>query len=678
MSNQSQFSCKITGIPDETFQVQSFTTLHEDGLSADYQIQVLLQSEVKIALDAGCGRAIKLALDQSRSPKLIHGIITEFVFIGPLKNISAQGRKTYGYSVILSSPLAILKLNQHNRIFCNKSQNVVDVIKKVLEKAKISGTALVDDLQGSYSEKEFIIQYNESDYDFLARITAHCGIFFRFEQEKSQAVLHLHDSVINLPTISGEKLPFEALSGTNRDRETIYGFRPQARLKTKSHSIKDFDYLAPESRHKGFNSWNKDTLPSQGESFLYGENIKSVDEASLIAKVRTQEQDWQRQVFVADTDCRSLVPGYKFTMVNHQDKAVDKKTYLVVQIEHHGDQSAGQALSSGPEGKTYWNKVLLIPAEQEYRPKLPPPHKVHTNLTARIETTGGPYAMLDEQGRYRLRFDMDQSETTKGSASHAVRQMQPYGGEDYGLHLPLHAGTEVAINCMNGDLDRPFILGVLPNPDSASPVDSHNFYENIIRTTGGNELLMADLDGKEKVALFTKDKQNILTLDADYDGHKVELITKQGEMTISAAKTMLIESGSNEDQECGADQLITIENKQQLLTKNKEIEHQSATDINLQAAENILFQAETKDAIIIAEQELAIETAGSFATKVTKQNIELMVEQGSVNIQAANNITIAGKGDGDIFISQAEQGGIAINKDGDLIFDGPSLTISDK
>ena len=111
-------------------------------------------------------------------------------------------------------------------------------------------------------------------------------------------------------------------------------------------------------------------------------------------------------------------------------------------MEHAGEQGAAFAYGGSQGGMTYRNKMLLIRDGVVYRP-VPIPRRLHGTYTARIESSGGEYAFLDEQGRYRIRADFDLGGARKGSASHPVRLMQPAGGDNCGLHFPLHPGTGV-------------------------------------------------------------------------------------------------------------------------------------------------------------------------------------------------------------------------------------------
>lgn len=61
---------------------------------------------------------------------------------------------------------------------------------------------------------------------------------------------------------------------------------------------------------------------------------------------------------------------------------------------------------------------------------------------------------IDDEGRYRVVLPMDEAGTSGGSASRWVRRAQPSAGAGYGMHMPLHIGTEVAIAHVNGDPSR--------------------------------------------------------------------------------------------------------------------------------------------------------------------------------------------------------------------------------
>ena len=83
---------------------------------------------------------------------------------------------------------------------------------------------------------------------------------------------------------------------------------------------------------------------------------------------------------------------------------------------------------------------------------------------------------------------------TGTKASHWVRMAEPYSGDGYGTHFPLHKGAEVLLAHTGGDPNRPVIVGAAPNPKTKSPVTDANATQSVIRTASGIHVEMEDLE----------------------------------------------------------------------------------------------------------------------------------------------------------------------------------------
>ena len=66
--------------------------------------------------------------------------------------------------------------------------------------------------------------------------------------------------------------------------------------------------------------------------------------------------------------------------------------------------------------------------------------------------------------------------------------LQPFAGEQHGMHFPLHKGTEVILVFTNGDPDLPVIAEAIPNPEHPSMVTGLNQTMSIIQTGGQNKI----------------------------------------------------------------------------------------------------------------------------------------------------------------------------------------------
>lgn len=659
-ANQTQFYLDVKGMPEGSFSVIAFDGL-EHAISSDYCFNISVQTEQLPGPEMLIGKAATLRLIWDAQPVFVHGLLTQLTHRGT----GVDGEE---YQIEISSPLSVLKRNRQNRVFLNK--DVRQIVEEVLRDGGFEASAFEFKTNETYTAREFTVQYDESDLDFIARLLAYFGLFYVFEQSEEQAKLVIYDSVKDLPVLSGTgAILYQSQTGQVRSVETVFALRRSAKLLTGNVRLKDYNYRTPEAgletATKGSNA-----IPGTGTDYRYGENVKSIEEGDQLARIRQQALDWQRETFVAETDCRGLVPGVTFTLSGYPDGSLDGD-YLVIEVEHQGNQRSGIAHGDDPGKYTYRNRALLIRAGIPYRTPVLAGPLVHGVFTARVESTGGNYAYLDEQGRYRVRMPFDLSETPEGEASHPVRLMQNYAGQEYGVHFPLHAGTEVAITCVNGDLDRPVMLGVLPNPDTLTPVTAANNSQNILRTWGGNELLMEDREGEERTELFTRERKNILTLDANAEGHQVRLATEEGEMEHYAAKTMLMESGDSQTVQSGNDHIVTVENAQRLMTKNKEVEIQAATDIRMKAGDNVQIQAETENIEMTAAKDMIVDVNQNMSVEVRNQNLDILASAGKVGIEAAKAITVKGNGGGIIHIGQSG-GSIEISTGGDLTVSGSS------
>jgi type VI secretion system secreted protein VgrG len=661
-ANSSHFTLRIRTVPDDTFNVTGFTG-EKHALSRDFRFSVTLTATAELQPDTVVGNRATLEMRWGSARVYLHGIVSDFFR-------DSDTPDAMGYRVILRSPLSPLKHNTNNRVFVNRS--TPHILDEVLRGAGFAKDDFAIDLADTYPEHEFVVQYAETDYDFLARLLARAGIFFTFASDDKKTRPLFCDESTRRPSLPeiGE-LRYQPQSGTARAIETIYALYPQAHLLSGRVRVDDYNYRTPDTALEAVQSAAMDA--GIGENGVYGDHFKTPEAGQRMAAIRQQAIDAQRMVYEGKTDCRGILPGYRLKITNHPQIDLNDD-YLVVEVTHSADQGAGLAFGKAAKGPTYANTVRLIKAATPYRPPVPDKRRIVGTFTARVETTGSEYAYLDEQGRYHVRLDFDRGKAGPGEASHPVRLIQPYGGDNYGIHFPLRAGTEVALTCVNGDPDRPVLSGALSNPDTPSVVTSNNATQNIIRTVSGNELVMDDQEGAEKTELFTAERKNILTLDANREGHKVRLASEEGEMEISARKTLLMESGDTQTVQTGGDHNVAVENAQRLTTRNKEIAYQAATDFRLKAGDNIQFQSEKQNIEMTAGKDMVVDVTGGLSVEVRNQDMDLIVDSSKLSISAAKDIGVLGKGGGPITISQ-KNGTLQITPNGDLSISAGKIDI---
>ncbi|MDQ3003672.1 MAG: type VI secretion system tip protein VgrG, partial [Fibrobacterota bacterium] len=356
----------------------------------------------------------------------------------------------------------------------------------------------------SYTKREFTVQYNESDLDFVQRLLEEEGLFYFFNHEGDRDIMTISnkkDAVKPMP--NSPKVPFRPETGmTFETGEYIDSMLKSMKFVTGRATLKDYNYRTPDTKVVGFYE-----MEGPGEYYHFGDHVKTTDEAKRLAQLRTEMFACEREIYRGTGVCRSARPGYRFTL-EHAGAEGFNGDYLITRVTHKGDIASDQDNGTVEQARRpaphYTNSFEAIPAKVQFRPQLVTPKpKAPGILTAKVDGQKGSYAYLDEEGRYRMKLFFDRSEDGEGKASKAIRLAQPYAGAGYGMHFPLHTDTEIAVGFVDGDLDRPIGLGAIPNPGKGTPVNAGNKSQNMIKSHSGHSITLDDKEGKTGIHIVT-------------------------------------------------------------------------------------------------------------------------------------------------------------------------------
>ncbi|WP_438019745.1 type VI secretion system tip protein TssI/VgrG [Sorangium sp. So ce315] len=386
-----------------------------------------------------------------------------------------------------------LTLTETSEIFMDLS--VPEIIKRKLERAGLhEGDDFELRLVSNYPPREYVVQYKETDLQFVSRLAEHLGISFFFEHRDGRDVVVFSDANSGFQPIAGDGRAHFYPRG---DRIGVYRLEGTTRTVPNRYVVKDYNYRTP---HVPLMAAATVSEASGGDIVEYGAHFKTPDEGERIAVIRAEELRAGRRVFEGASDVQVLGAGAKLTLEGHPRGDIE---LLLVEVRHRLQQAT---LNTGTgEERPYENEFRAIPYATTYRPpRVTPKPKVHGVITGVIDAAEkGQYAEVDESGRYRVRFLFDTSSAEDGKASRLIRMAQPHAGAGYGFHFPLRSGVEVILTFIDGDPDRPIIAGAVPNPQTPSTVDVKNARRNVIRTGGGNEINIDDNEGEERIKLST-------------------------------------------------------------------------------------------------------------------------------------------------------------------------------
>ncbi len=483
-----QFSC--SAFDADTFEVIAFEGTEE--ISRPYRFEIdLVAGNPDLDLEQLLFSTATLTLEKGDHERKIHGVVAECRLSDALPD------RRFRYRVVLMPRLWLLSLSRQNQIYQNLS--VPDIVAREIKSdtakgatrdaaAGLSGDDFEMRLTGSYFAREYTVQYRESDLDFISRIMEHEGIFYFFEQGEEHEKAIISDNNVHFAALAGdESLAFRPGSGLSRSEdEAIQGFSVDYRRVPRKVILRDYNYRMP-------------TLAMQGEAPIddkahgvicdYGDHFKSPEEGRTLARVRAQELYCRKQNHEGRSDSVRLSPGRRFTLDEHFRESLNTQ-YVITRTVHRGRQpieSAAGLQKDGSQEAEYGNHFHCLPAGVDFRParKTPRP-TIPGLLNAHVDAAAlEQRAEIDSHGRYKLVMPFDLSGSEAGKASRYVRKAQPYGGDEMGMHFPLLKGTEVICDFINGDPDRPIIVGVVPNPEKRSVVTAANNTRNVIRTPSG-------------------------------------------------------------------------------------------------------------------------------------------------------------------------------------------------
>lgn len=497
------FDLQIEGLNPGTIQVVRIAG--EESLTRPYRFDIdVISSRSDLPLDAFLATSATLSLSRGDDKRVIHGVILQASDANEAKGGS------FSYRLTLVPRVSLLALSRHNRTFGTASPlSVLEVINSVLSDP--TGLAFgPDDLsirmsrQEAYPTRDFWAQYDESDFDFVHRLLEHWGIVYYFEQAEKRERIVFTDATNLAPaqTIDGTLTFRQDTAGDSYGGGLVRSMTRRLKAVPKTVHLSDYNDQTPQLRMTATSD-----VPQglSGAYYEYGTHFLTEEEGKLFAQARAEEIGCTRQIFLLKSDSPFSTPGVTFALAQHFREGFNQ-SYLPTAIRHTGHQYvAGAFWDEAPETPSAYNaEITAIPSATAYRSPRTVSRPVMAGvMPAKVDAPRddpGDRAVLDDQGRYKVALDFDTAANDPYKKSNFLRMAQPYGGPKVGLHFPLLKETEVIIGWIDGDPDRPLILGAVPNPLTKSPVTNTNATHNRIDTAGGIAMIMNDGPGTPPAA----------------------------------------------------------------------------------------------------------------------------------------------------------------------------------
>lgn len=671
--------------------------MNVEAISELYRAEVLVQpapnvSELELQALLGGGATLRIRTGQGY--RAVHGLVARV-------EEQVHGEVGPSFRIVLVPHLARASLRRANQVFRDKS--IVDIISAVLRHdtpARPRGTGGLEPLPqgtipsqvGSYpdfehfeeptawfrwvlgpesarlreaSYREHVTQYEESDFDFFARLCEEEGLFFFFEHGASESVLTITDSVVGASIVHplyGAELqgPSNLRAGGSVEdgrfgAELVTSYRPAQSLRSRAVRVRGYRPDAPPMLSEALELGPDAGPEALGESlraeYPAGQGNVATEPWRTRARHGVERLDAAAQLGAGTTTVRSLVAGARLHVYEPGACAfragvapaewrpepagtVGLVEQLLVVRLHVTAHEPGFAGGDGPAEGDYCASFTALPVTARLRPARtrfkPRVWGVQEAIVTAEEHAGSREINVNANGDCRVRFAWDERPPEPGVASSRwVRVTQPWGGQGYGALWHPRVGDLVGVAFREGDLDDPVVVGRayskhMPPPYSGEALPTVSTFKS--RSCPGgtqdeyNELLFDDAQGAERIELHAQ-------RDLRAEVHRDATVVVGRDSSVSIGRNRLEVVKGNERLEVSGNLDVAVDGA--LTASANSVLVQAATGVEVVARDHVLVSAPS---VTVSAGEIVLASDGA----------SIRIAGGNIDITASGNVTVNG------------------------------------
>ncbi|BBA28427.1 type VI secretion system Vgr family protein [Prevotella melaninogenica] len=546
------------------------------------------------------------------------------IFVGVVTNIQLHREGSDFGCIIVSGYSATYRMETAHSCFSWNDTTIGDVVKKLCEQAKVQL-----ELNPEFKEnKDYICQYEESDFDFVRRLAHqyqewmyYDGTKLIFGKPKKLADpirleygTTLSSLDIGLQTLARSEQVFSYHSGSDREMERM----------TPDQAI-GHDKLSGDAFRASLGLFSK---PARQRALP-----RISDESELIGYMGRKQaaETAETHYITAESQVPTLRVGSVVSLYSsflERIGNISKESlgnFIIIEITHEVSQ-----------GSYYKNRFKAIPATIK---ALPSP-KVRMPLAETQMAT--VLSNADPQGKGRVRVRMNWQ--TNGMQTGWVRVMTPDGGSsddvksNRGFVFIPEVGDQVLLGFRHGDPARPYVLGSLFNGTTGGGGGQGNNCKSLT-TRSGSSLKLDDSAGS--VTLHDKGGVSM-----NFDGG--------GNATTNAKSSNFVNAGTNN--------VINVGNGSSVISSDSD--------------GNITLKGNTAITLVVGENQIKVCTSGIFINgkqQITIGTDEMMSLQAKqdMTMSSQTNLNMSGK-------TTATLGSkdISITGGSKVVVDGPDVNVN--
>lgn len=567
-------------------------------------------------------------------------------------SISATASGDPEVVIVVEPRLSLLKHRKNSKVFRNKT--VPEIVAEVLHQGL--GLPTVLRLRDDYKRRPYTVMYNEREIDFVHRLLEDEGIFYRFmefaerdeglseEEAKLVHAVMLCDGTHAYEPIEGKpSIDLRATGGMARPNESIFDLRRAAKMRPGKVSLRDWNLEKPRMPmdvSADIARFDEDSFHGP-EYYDYPGKYELPDEGARKARLIAEAFACTSGVTRAKSDTARLVAGRSFEMVPDQAfllTGIDAEELVVTRLEHRYQRGKEGENGSGDQGAELEISFEALPSKVAFRPLRTTHVPTITNpLTGIVTGPAGEDIYCDELGRVKVQFHWDRYQMKDENVSHWIPVLQDNTGTSTAIP---RIGWEVVVAFVDGDPDRPYVLGrvynqqdVFPEPLPAAKTKTALRSLSSPTRDGHNEIWIEDAAGKELMSLQAEKDMNVVVAN-----DKTEKVLNQEENTIEKDETITI--GANNTVKVSKQQLTTVQGNQSISVMGSRSRSVGQTEQNTVAGARSLTIGASHIRKIGGFDNVAVESSLSEGTGGVE--VEVSLKKNSTNSEILQTLTVGG------------------------------------
>lgn len=619
-----QFTFESSADPGGTWRV---VELHaREGLSELYACTVELANEhLGADVDGLLGSSAEVLISREAAARRLCGIIHRVEHLG-----TKAGHLLARVHVVP----ALWALSQRRDSFIFQEKTVPEILEDVLtEGLQPFERSFRIEVNREFQPREYCVQYRETDLDFVLRLMEEEGLFFYFDHsgEKEELVVaEENEQCPSCEAVNGSPITVKGPEAATAEDESLRHFDFAQQLHTTSVVIRDFDWTQP-ALDLTKKARAKDGQGRDRESYEYPAPLLGpYDAGSKKYKHEQKQEELRRQGFKVEGKrangeghVTGFTPGYMFELTGHGHSALDQ-WYLLTRVEHHGyapEELTSDTHEAGKrDAERYSNTFDCIPLDVPFRPERRRPRARMAGLqTATVVGPSGEEIFTDEHGRIKVQFHWDRVGQKDEKSSCFLRVAQIWSGLGWGFMFLPRIGMEVLVDFLEGDPDRPLVVGSVYNgqnpPPYALPDQKTRSTIRTSSTPGGdgfNELRFEDAKDAEEMFLHAQKDFN-------------EVVLHNHSTQVKANQTNSVDG--NQSESVGGDQSMSVKGK-----RTKTVDKDETTTVHGKRTETV-------------DQDEKITITGTRTEEVTGQEKLTLHGGRDSTVNTLEKLTVTGRRD---------------------------------